>query len=120
MRQILSILSIILLMAIHVNGQGTRLAGSESGNATEAQNRIVKIYPNPAASYVTFDLQKNFAQGYTLNIYNGVLGKKVYESFKLPAKLTLDLTNYNPGVYVYHLMDATGRLVESGKFQVSR
>ena len=84
------------------------------------QDRIVKLYPNPATSYVTFDLQKNFKQGLTLNIYSGLLGKKMYESSNVPAKLTIPLDEFNRGVYIYHLSDASGKIIETGKFQVSR
>jgi hypothetical protein len=84
------------------------------------QDRIVKLYPNPATTYVTFDLQKNYKQGLTLTIYNGVLGKKMYESSNLSSRVTIDLNEFNRGVYIYHLVDATGKIIESGKFQVSR
>ncbi len=86
----------------------------------DAQERIVKLYPNPATSYITFDLQKNFRQGLSINIYNGVLGKKMYESFNLQSKTTIDLNEFNRGVYIYHLIDPSGKIIESGKFQVSR
>lgn len=84
------------------------------------QDRIVKLYPNPATTYITFDLQKNYKSGLTITVYNGVLGKKVYESANAPSKLTIDLSDFNRGVYIYHVSDASGRIIESGKFQVSR
>ncbi len=37
--------------------------------------RIVKFYPNPATSYITFDIQKESDKNYTFQIYN-MLGKK--------------------------------------------
>ena len=87
---------------------------------SEVQDRIVKLYPNPATTYITFDLQKNYKQGLSLSIYNGVLGKKMYESVNLPSRVTIDVNEFNRGVYIYHLIDASGKIVESGKFQVSR
>jgi hypothetical protein len=87
---------------------------------TDGQDRIVKLYPNPATTYVTFDLQKNYKQGLTLNIYNGVLGKKMYETANLPPRVIIDLNEFNRGIYIYHITDATGKILESGKFQVSR
>ncbi len=65
-------------------------------------------------------MQKNYKQGLSINIYSGVLGKKMYESFNVPAKVTIDLNDFNRGVYVYHLIDLNGKILESGKFQVSR
>jgi hypothetical protein len=103
------------LIAIQSSGQSSRAIPSPDG-----QDRIVKLYPNPATAYVTFDLQKNYKQGLSLSIFNGVLGKKMYESNNVPAKVTIDLNEYNRGVYIYHIIDPSGRVIESGKFQVSR
>ena len=115
MRRILPIISFILLIAIQSMGQSSRTTPP-----TDVQDRIVKLYPNPATTYVNFDLQKNYKQGLTLNIYNGVLGKKMYESANLPSRITIDLNEFNRGVYIYHITDASGKIIESGKFQVSR
>lgn len=82
-------------------------------------DRIVKLYPNPATSYITFDLQSNYKKGLTVQIYNGVLGKKMYESQNVPSKFTLNLNDYTRGIYIYHLVDLNGQIIESGKFQVS-
>ncbi len=115
LRRILPIISFILLMAVQSQGQSSATTPS-----TVVQDRIVKLYPNPATTYVTFDLQKNYRSGLTITVYNGVLGKKVYESANAPSKLTIDLSDFNRGVYIYHVSDASGRIIESGKFQVSR
>lgn len=115
MRRILPIISFILLIAIQSQGQSSRATP-----VSDVQDRIVKLYPNPATSYVIFDLQKNFKQGLSINIYSGLLGKKMYESSNVPAKLTIPLDDFNRGVYIYHVSDASGKILESGKFQVSR
>ncbi len=115
LRRILPILSFILLIAIQSQGQSSRALPT-----AETQDRIVKLYPNPATTYVTFDLQKNYRSGLTITVYNGVLGKKVFESANVPSKITVDLSDFNRGVYIYHVSDAGGRIIESGKFQVSR
>ena len=115
LRRILPILSFILLIAIQSQGQSSRTLPS-----AESQDRIVKLYPNPATTYVTFDLQKNYRAGLTITVYNGVLGKKVFESANVPSKVTVDLSDFNRGVYIYHLIDPNGKIIESGKFQVSR
>lgn len=44
----------------------------------------------------------------------------MYESPNFNEKLTVDLAEFNRGVYIYHLRDANGKILESGKFQVSR
>jgi Secretion system C-terminal sorting domain len=113
--RILSILSFILLISLQSQAQS-------SGNTpvSDVGDRIIKLYPNPATSYITFDLQKNFKRGFTIHIYNGVLGKKVHEVNNVPERTTVDLTDFSRGVYIYQLIDQTGKIIESGKFQVSR
>lgn len=115
MRRILPILSIILLIAIQSQAQSPR-----SIPTPEGIEKIIRLYPNPATSYVTFDLQKNFKKGLTIHIYNGVLGKKMFELFNVPEKTTVNLNDFSRGVYIYQLIDQTGKIIESGKFQVSR
>lgn len=49
-----------------------------------------------------------------------MLGRKMTEQTNIPNKLTVDLTNFIRGVYVYQLRDKNGNLAETGKFQVSK
>lgn len=79
----------------------------------------MKIYPNPAVSYIKFDFQKDYERGYTLHVIN-FIGRQVNEVKNINASTILDLTTYNRGVYIYQLKDQTGKLIESGKFQVAR
>ena len=115
MRRILPILSFILLIAIQSQGQSSRTTPTDG-----QQDKIVKLYPNPATDYVILDLQKNYKSGLTIYVYNGVLGKKVFESVNAPSKITINLGDFNRGVYIYHVVDPNGKILESGKFQVSR
>lgn len=114
MRRILPILSFILLIAIQSQAQAPRSI------ATSVDDKIIRLYPNPATSYITFDFQKNYKRGFTIHIYNGMLGKKTFELFNVPEKTTVNLNDFNRGVYIYQLIDQTGKIIESGKFQVSR
>ena len=79
----------------------------------------VKVYPNPAQSYITIDLQNSYQRGLNIVVYS-FLGKKMYESQNVPEKTTLTLTDYNRGIYVYHVTDQSGKILFTGKFQVSR
>ncbi|HMU45347.1 MAG TPA: T9SS type A sorting domain-containing protein [Chitinophagaceae bacterium] len=115
MRRILPILSFILLTTICSQGQSSRITPVIDGN-----DRIVKLYPNPATSYITFDLQGNYKKGLSIYIYNGLLGKKMYEAANVQEKTTVTLNDFSRGMYIYHLIDETGKILESGKFQVSR
>ena len=114
MRRIIPILSFILLTAICSQGQSSR-----SNPATDAIDHIVKYYPNPATAYITFDLQKGYEKGLSIQVYN-FLGKKMYESQNINERTTIDLAEFNRGVYIYHVRNLNGKIIESGKFQVSK
>jgi Secretion system C-terminal sorting domain len=111
LRRILFISSFILLSALCVKAQDTR------GPGPVAQE--VKVYPNPAQSYITIDLQTNYQKGLTIAVYS-FLGKKMYENQNVTEKTTLTLTDYNRGIYVYHVTGPDGKVLFTGKFQVSR
>ncbi len=82
-----------------------------------APAKAIKFYPNPATSFINFELIKSNQKGATLQVYNFV-GKKVYELSNLNQKTSLSLTEFYRGVYIFQLRDKSGRIVESGKFQV--
>jgi hypothetical protein len=104
----------LFLTGAVAHGQDMR-PGPEPG----LQAKAVKTYPNPATSYITFDIQNNYQKGLTIVVYN-FLGKKMYESQNVSEKTTLNLSDFNRGVYIFHLTDQTGKVIDSGKFQVSR
>ncbi|MEO5564032.1 MAG: T9SS type A sorting domain-containing protein [Chitinophagaceae bacterium] len=79
----------------------------------------LRLYPNPANGYITFDLQKGYQKGLTITVFN-FLGKKMIETPNASEKTTLTLTDFNRGVYIYHLTDPSGKVIDTGKFQVSR
>ena len=85
----------------------------------ETEEKLIKLYPNPAVAYVTFDIQKDISKGYSIQIYN-FLGKKMNETQNIIQKTTVLLDEFNRGVYIYHLRDQNGKIIESGKFQVSK
>lgn len=80
--------------------------------------QTVKFYPNPAVSFINFEFNKDYDKSsYTLLIYN-FIGKKIIELKPTEQKITLSLTGFYRGVYIFQLRDALGNIVESGKFQV--
>ena len=113
MKKLLLIVSIFLLTT-----QITEAQKPVSVNSS-AQAPILRFYPNPATSVITFDFQKAYEKGYSLQIYN-FMGRKMVEQNNLANQTTIYLTDFTRGVYVYQLRDKTGKLVESGKFQVSK
>lgn len=80
---------------------------------------MLKFYPNPATTFINFEFQKNFDRTYNLVIYN-FLGKKVVEVSALNTTNQIDLSDFTRGVYIFQLRDKNGRVIESGKFQVSK
>ena len=112
-KRFLLFISIILLTAINSKGQTNREP------APDQLQRILRVYPNPATTFTKFEFQKGFDKGYTLQVIN-LIGKQVYEAKNISSTTTLDLSTYNRGVYIYQLKDQSGKVIESGKFQVSK
>jgi Secretion system C-terminal sorting domain len=113
LKRLLIILSLILATSAYSSAQVSR---SVPGNAGEI---VVKTYPVPANSFINFELDKTNNNSYTLAVYN-FLGRKMYEKQNFSQKTTITLDEYTRGVYIYHLTDGNGRLVKTGKFQVSK
>ena len=98
--------------------------------ATKAQNKplplsgmqasIVRFFPNPASSSISFDFQKDYEQGYSIQIFNAILGRKMFELTNMPERMSVNLADFSRGMYIYQLRDRSGRMVESGKFQVAK
>jgi hypothetical protein len=81
------------------------------------QDKAVKVYPVPAVTYVNFEFQRNYDKANSLVIFN-FIGKKVYELSNMPSKLTLNVSDYYRGTYIYQVRDKSGRIIETGKFLV--
>ena len=109
------LLSIILIVSIHSKSQERQ----KQNPAQEPVARIVKFYPNPATSVINFDFQKNVDKVYNFQIFS-LTGKKVYEISKVDQKTSVNLSDFYRGIYVFQLKDQFGKLVDSGKFQVSK
>jgi hypothetical protein len=82
--------------------------------------KIQKFYPNPATQFIKFEFDKSVDKSYTLEIYN-FIGRKMASSIVTEAKLTFYFNDtYYRGLYIFQLRDRSGRIIESGKFQVIR
>ncbi|MBI1341463.1 MAG: T9SS type A sorting domain-containing protein [Terrimonas sp.] len=112
LRRIIPIWSIILLLAIQSNGQSRNLPNPEGP-------KILKYYPNPATSFINFELQTSEEKGLNLYVIN-FLGKQVYEQKNIQQRTIIDLSQFTRGVYIFQLRDMNGKAIESGKFQVSK
>ena len=90
------------------------------GDLSDGTARYTHLYPNPATSYINFTFDKLVDKNYTLQIFN-FIGRKMTEVRISDAKLTITLDdNYLRGLYIYQLRDQSGRIIESGKFQVNK
>ena len=110
--KIFYIASIILLVSLQSKSQTNRPVSQD------LTARVTKFYPNPAVSQITFDFEQNFDKTYTLQVYNFV-GKKVLDIPAVNQKTVINVTDFYRGVYIFQLRDKTGKMIDSGKFQVS-
>jgi hypothetical protein len=106
--------SIILLLSIQSKSQDRNPLPS----GEEPTAKIIKFYPNPATSFITFDFSQGIDKSYNLQIFN-FIGKKVQEVNVTP-KTTVNLNDFYRGIYIFQLKDKNGKVVDSGKFQVSK
>lgn len=86
-------------------------------NYSDTQDKFVKFYPNPASATINFELLKWVDRNNVIQIYN-FTGKKVFESSTLSSKISIELDGFYRGIYIFQLRDKSGRITESGKFQV--
>jgi hypothetical protein len=111
----LKIIFYILILIVGIN------FGSFAQNrmllASDPTAKIIKFYPNPAVSNINFEFQKGYDKSFSFQVYN-FIGKKVLDYKSVAQKLNIPLTEFYRGVYIYQLRDKTGKIIESGKFQV--
>ncbi len=113
MKRLLLILFLLVFSFLHSDAQDSR-------NPVPNNGKKISFYPNPATSFITFDIpQKNFQKGLTITVFN-FLGKKMSETQTVNEKTVVSLTDYNRGTYIYHLVDRSGKVIDTGKFQVSK
>ncbi len=112
MRIFYILLSIILLSSTQVKSQA-------KGFAPDPEPRIIKFYPNPAVSFITFEIAKESNKTYTLLIFN-FLGKKVKEVPDVSSKTVVNLSDLSRGIYIFQLKEQNGRVTDSGTFQINK
>lgn len=113
LKRILPILFFLLFSVLCSTAQDSR-------NPIPNTSKKISFYPNPATSFITFDIpQKNFQKGLTITVFN-FLGKKITETQTVNEKTVVSLTDFNRGTYIYHLVDRSGKVIDTGKFQVSK
>jgi hypothetical protein len=96
---------------------GTSFVPVNNDNGIEIKSKIVSFYPNPASSFINFEFSKSLEKGYTIQMYN-FIGRKVLELPVSGNKITVTLDGYYRGIYIFQLRDKSGKIIESGKFQI--
>jgi hypothetical protein len=113
--KILYTLSLILFVSLQVRSQSGPTPATDMG----AYTKILKFYPNPATSIINFDFEKNYDKTNNFQIFSFV-GKKVLELNNIGPKTIVNLNDFYRGIYIFQLRDRNGKVIDSGKFQVSR
>lgn len=87
-------------------------------SSPETDHKVVKkFYPNPAVSFITFELDKEPAVTYTLVLYS-FIGKLVKTIPDLQDRTQVTVSDLTRGLYTFQLKDQAGRITDSGIFQV--
>lgn len=111
---------IIIFSALSFCVQGQIVKSIEANFSLDnAQSKVVRFYPNPATSIINFEFSKPVQRDYILQVFSFV-GKKVFELNGVSQKTSVPLTDFYRGIYIFQLRDKSGRIIESGKFQVSK
>jgi len=98
----------------------TQAKSQVRGPMPDTDHKVVKkFYPNPAVSYIIFDLDRESNQNYTLQIYS-FIGKQVKNVTDLSDHTTVNLSDLARGLYTFQLKDQSGRVTDSGIFQVNK
>ena len=95
------------------------LKGFTQARLPQDQPTEVRCYPNPAITQITFDFKFTNPKDYSLQIFN-FIGKKIFDQTVSNPKTIIDLSDYYRGLYIYQVKDKTGKIVDSGRFQVSK
>ena len=113
MKRIFTILILLVLFSVvELHAQSTRTPNAPG-------TKILRFFPNPATSYINVEFQKDFGRYYVVQVYN-FLGKKVADIAQVTQRSQIDVSGFTRGIYIYQLKDQTGKVIESGKFQVER
>jgi type IX secretion system substrate protein len=113
MRIFYILVSMILLTATQARSQ-------VRGPIPDPDHKVVKkFYPNPAVSYIIFDLEKEPNTNYRLEIFS-FLGKMVKDIPDMVDHYTLNLSDLTRGLYTFQLRDQSGRITDSGIFQLNK
>jgi hypothetical protein len=108
--------------AFNVNNSTQVMANVQKNFLTVGLNENVKeeislnVYPNPSNSVVNFASENLNAK--SVFIYD-ITGKMVESNVLTSGKLSLNVSNYNNGLYIYKLIDNSNTTLKTGKITVA-
>ncbi len=79
----------------------------------------VRFYPNPASNFITFEFKEHLEPGAMLQVFS-FLGRQVASIPAQSQRVTVNVSEYFRGIYVFQLRLPSGKVVETNKFQVNR
>ena len=110
----------MVLLMVFLTATGSKAQSRVPGFPDNGSLATVRFYPNPATSFITFeDIARKYDRNYSIQIFN-FLGKKVYEFSLADQKNIVNLSDFFRGIYIFQLRDPSGKILESGKFQVNK
>lgn len=111
----------LIIVLFFFTGSTQAQTRAESGFSPFDKTKIIRFFPNPATTVINFEFTKaeEKVSNYTLQVYTFV-GKKVLEINSVNQKTVVPLSDFFRGVYIFQLRDKSGRIIESGKFQVNK
>jgi len=107
-----TLLFMFLVLSAHAQSQ------EPLAKTTASTVRFIKLYPNPATTFVIIELQKSLDKNCSFQIFN-FAGKKILD-IQVTNRTRIDLSAYSRGIYIIQLKDRNGKTIEAGKFQIEK
>jgi hypothetical protein len=135
-KKLLSLLTLICVVSIVTASNAVQIAKKPTNIHTDATNPntyykegtagvidelnnpgAVKVFPNPTNTVVNIAIENVTLTNAHLVIFD-ITGKKIIEQNITKSVNTINVADFNNGVFVYTITDANGKILKSGKFDV--
>lgn len=119
------IILMIAMFVLQISAKASVARGYDDSTVLFSRNenpltvtKLVTCYPNPATTYINFKFDNGVPLFSTLSIYS-FTGRKMGQ-LKVTDRnvIRISLDDYYRGLYMYQLCDASGNILESGRFIV--
>lgn len=92
-----------------------RLLSTSGIVKNQLANNEIRVYPNPASSQVNFVFE-NSNMASAIQVYN--MTGQMMKTIEVSSMTTLSLSNFDSGMYFYHIVGKDGAVIKTDKFQV--